>query len=427
MVVSGLASCSEEPDLRFDAAKTFPTDGAITGLTLGPCETVVEGEPHPAECGVLLVPENRSNSDSRLIPLPVLRIRGTGSTIQAPVFMLGGGPGVANISDTARAAMLEKHDYVRVGYRGADGATRLDCPGVGDAMTKPRYIFERSAKDEIEDALYSCLKEFEGAGFDLDGYNILEVVKDVELARREMGYGQVNLYSGSYGTRLALLYAHLYPDSIHRSVLSGANPPGRMNWTPEIVDLKIGQYAQLCAEDTYCASRTDDLSETIRTTLKDLPDSWLGVPIDPDRVRVGLFNLLYQTDMAAMGFDAVFSAAEGDYAGVAALSVAYNYLFKDALIWGDSALKNSTVDNRPEFTIADFNPPGSVIGTPMNELGEAFHKAVERLDIEMVPDTFQGPQTSAVVTLILSGDLDIATPMENTTNDILPYLPMALR
>ncbi|MCP4605405.1 MAG: alpha/beta fold hydrolase [Proteobacteria bacterium] len=423
LVVCALAACSKDPDPRFEAANDFPAPNAKAGLTLGSCESDVEGETYPAECGVLLVPENRSKPDSRLIPLPVLRIPSSGSNPGEPVFRLGGGPGVSNIFDSARAALLANHDYVRVGYRGADGATRLDCQGVGAAITKPRRIFEPEAKIQFEDALYSCLKGYEARGFDLDGYTILEVVRDLESARRELGYDRVNLHSGSYGTRLALLYAHLYPESINRSVLSGANPPGCMNWKPEIVDLKIGQYAKLCAQDSYCSSRTDDLSETIRTALRDMPDTWLGVPIDRDRVRVGLFNLLYQTDMAAMGFDALFSATEGDFAGVAALSLAYNFLFKDALIWGDSAMKSGTADNRPQYAIADFNPPGSIMGTPMSELGEAAYRALKRLKVQMIPENLQGPQTSDVPTLILSSDLDIATPLENSENEILPHLP----
>lgn len=418
-----LVACTDEPDLRFESAKSFPDKVAVVGLTLEPCETIVEEEAWPAECGVLLVPENRSDPLSRLIPLPVLRVASTSSSPLSPVFRLGGGPGVSNIFDSARPAMLENHDYVRVGYRGADGATRLDCPGVGAAMTEPARVFDKSAGQGIEDAVYSCLKGFEDDGFDLDGYNILEVVRDLELARQEMGYDRVNLHSGSYGTRLALLWAHLYPESIHRSVIIAPNPPGRMSWTPQIVDAKIRQYADLCAEDEYCSSRTDDLAETMRVTLQNLPKSWYGVPIDPGRVRVGLFNMLYQTDMAAMGFDALFSAAEGDYSGVAAFSFAYNYMFKNVLIWGDSAIKNATADNRPQYAIDDFNPPGSIMGTPMSELGEAFYRGVERLDVKMVPEEVQGPQTSTVATLVMSGDLDIATPNEYAVSDIMPYLP----
>lgn len=418
-----LAACSEEPDLRFEASKTFPGNTASIGLTLEPCLTTVNEEPTPAECGVLLVPENRSDPDSRLIPLPVLRVPSTSANPQSPVFRLGGGPGVTNIYDAATPEMLKTHDYVRIGYRGADGVTRMDCPGVDEAMTAPRHIFEPAAKKALEDALYACLKGYEDAGFDLDGYTILEVIADMELARREMGYTQVNLHSGSYGTRLALLWAHLHPDSVHRSVIVAPNPPGRMGWTPQIVDLKIRQYSDLCALDEYCSSRTDDLSETVRTTLQNLPDSWYGVPIDEARVRVGLFNMLYQTDMAAMGFDALFSAEEGDYSGVAAFSMVFNFLFSDALIWGDSALKSLTADNRPAYVIEDFNPPGTIMGTPMSELGEAFRKVVERLDVKMVPEEFQGPQTSDVATIVMSGNLDIATPREYAVTEIMPYLP----
>lgn len=418
-----LVACSQEPDTRFDESMKFPGAGASVGLTLEPCETTVDEKPVPAQCGVLLVPESRSDPQSRLIPLPVLRVASTSSTPLEPVFRLGGGPGMSNIYDGATPEMLKHHDYVRIGYRGADGATRMDCPGIGTAMTQSAHIFAPASLKGIEDAVYSCLKGFEDEGFNLNAYTILEVIKDLELARQELGYDRVNLYSGSFGTRLALLWAHLYPDSIHRSVIIAPNPPGRMIWSPGIVDTKIRQYADLCAEDAYCSSQTDDLGETIRTALRNLPDSWYGVPIDEGRVRAGLFNMLYQTDMAAMGFDALFSAAEGDYAGVAAMSFSFNFMFRNALIWGDSAMKNATADNRPQYAIEDYNPPGSIMGTPMSQLGDAFYKGVERLGVAMVPEKIQGPQTSNVATLVMSGDLDIATPNEYAVSDIMPHLP----
>lgn len=86
-------------------------------------------------------------------------------------------------------------------------------------------------------------------------------------------------------------------------------------------------------------------------------------------------------------------------------------------------MKNATTDNRPQWAIADFNPPGSIMGTPMNELGDAFYKGVERLGVIMVPEDVQGPQTSTVATLVLAGNLDIATPIEHAVSDIMPHLP----
>jgi len=49
---------------------------------------------------------------------------------------------------------------------------------------------------------------------DLAGYTPVEVVDDVEAARLALGYEKINLFSISYGTRLAMIYAWRYPESM---------------------------------------------------------------------------------------------------------------------------------------------------------------------------------------------------------------------
>ena len=56
-----------------------------------------------ADCGTLVVPENRRNPDSRLIALPVTRIHARSERPGAPIFRLEGGPGITNMQfDRAR-------------------------------------------------------------------------------------------------------------------------------------------------------------------------------------------------------------------------------------------------------------------------------------------------------------------------------------
>jgi len=41
--------------------------------------------------------------------------------------------------------------------------------------------------------------------FDLSNYTFLDVIEGIEAARKRLGYERVNLFSGSYGTRLAMM------------------------------------------------------------------------------------------------------------------------------------------------------------------------------------------------------------------------------
>lgn len=76
-VVMGLllAIAGGASDLGAEEACGVPA-GAVAGdLTLESCTyTGADGVPYPADCGALIVPENRDDPDTRLLALPVTRI-----------------------------------------------------------------------------------------------------------------------------------------------------------------------------------------------------------------------------------------------------------------------------------------------------------------------------------------------------------------
>src|SRR6266542_4137644 len=63
--------------------------GAHAGqLKLHPCHYATENGSYRAECGTLVVRENRHEADSRLIALPVTRIRSRSAKPSVPIFRL---------------------------------------------------------------------------------------------------------------------------------------------------------------------------------------------------------------------------------------------------------------------------------------------------------------------------------------------------
>src|SRR3984885_10693212 len=61
--------------------------GAHAGqLTLKQCTYNTEKGPYAADCGTLVVPENRHDPHSRLIALPVIRLRAHSAHPGAPIF-----------------------------------------------------------------------------------------------------------------------------------------------------------------------------------------------------------------------------------------------------------------------------------------------------------------------------------------------------
>src|SRR5829696_7646898 len=131
VLVAGLAH------LRFgsESDPAWVPAGAEAGdLTLVPCEYGTEDGERAADCGTLVVPENRSDPQSRLIALPVTRIRTRSEQPAEPIFRLEGGPGITNMTFEAASRFADAHDVVLVGYRGVDGSSVLDCPEVSSAL-----------------------------------------------------------------------------------------------------------------------------------------------------------------------------------------------------------------------------------------------------------------------------------------------------
>src|SRR6516165_3454042 len=109
--------------------------GARAGqLTMHPCTYPTENGSYRADCGTLVVPEDRADPHSRLIALPVTRIRARSARPLAPVFWLSGGPGTSNMKFPKASRLAARHDVVIVGYRGVDGSSVLACPEVTAAL-----------------------------------------------------------------------------------------------------------------------------------------------------------------------------------------------------------------------------------------------------------------------------------------------------
>ncbi len=230
--------------LRFapDSGPVSVPRGAHAGqLTLHHCHYATEKGSYEADCGTLVVPENRADPHSRLIALPVTRIRARTTHPGPAIIRLEGGPGITNMQFAKASRFADQHDVVLVGYRGVDGSSRLDCPEVVSALKHSADFLGAKSFRAYGDAFRSCADRLEHDGVDLAGYSLPQRVDDLEAARRALGYHRVDLLSESAGTRTAMIYAWRYPKSIERSVMIGVNPPGNFLWYPKTTDEQIRQ------------------------------------------------------------------------------------------------------------------------------------------------------------------------------------------
>ncbi len=197
-----------------------------------------------------------------------------------------------------------QHDVVLVGYRGVDGSVRLDCPEVESALKHSTDFLSEQSFRAYADAFRACANRLTAADVDLAGYSMVQQVDDMEAARKALGYNRIDLLSESAGTRTALIYAWRYPNSIHRSVMVGVNPPGHFLWDPKTTDEEIGRYAALWSKDNSVSQRTNDLAATLRRMAADMPGRWLFLPIKKGNVRVASFMGMMNSSMEATPFAA---------------------------------------------------------------------------------------------------------------------------
>jgi len=400
---------------------TVPAGAQSGNLTLQPCEFKTKTATYKADCGALIVPENRQKPDSRLIALPVKRIRTAATKPAEPIFYLAGGPGSSNMGFQPTDALLAEHDVILVGYRGADGSSVLNCPemesatlGDGQDVTSPASL------DGIARAMRACAKRLEAEGVDLAGYTIPEVVADLESARSALGYERVNLLSESYGTRVAQIYAYLHPQNIFRSAMIGVNPPGHFVWEAATIDSQLEQYSQLCAKDTNCSQRTASLTISMRKVAHNMPRKWLFLSIDPGKIKIISHVLLYHRNTAAMVFDAYLAAEKGDPSGLALMSLAYDMIIPKVFIWGDLATKGGNIDFDLTRDYNDLRAPDSILGSPVSLL--IWEPASKGWPIYPVADEFRQVHPSDVETLLINGSVDFSTPLEFGRDELLPSL-----
>ena len=292
-LILGLVACNGVEE----APVTVP-EGAQAGELLGlaACNYEADEIEYEADCGTLVVSENRSNPDSRLIALPVIRIHALNDSPAEPIFYLTGGPGGSNLHFQSLDGVVDNHDFVQVGYRGVDGSELLECPEIGEAIRNaPGDLLSDVALESYTEASGRCYRRLQAEGVDLSGYTLAETIDDMEAARVALGYDRINLLGSSYGTRLEMIYEWMYPGSLHRVVMVAVNPPGHFLWEAEVIDEQIEDYAQLCAQDAECGARTDDLAAAMRRVSERMPDRWLFIPIDEGSVKLFTFIMFYES------------------------------------------------------------------------------------------------------------------------------------
>jgi pimeloyl-ACP methyl ester carboxylesterase len=225
-----------------------------------------------AECGTLSVFEDRAARSGRKIDLQLAVIKArSDQPAPDPIFVLAGGPGTSAREWAPYYMQLlgpanEQRDVILVDQRGTGGSNKLECPQPLDP-------------DLQVDALRNCLVSLNG---DPRAYTTAWAMDDLDDVRAALGYDQINLYGGSYGTTAAQIYILRHGEHVRTAALDGATlleVPIFERW-PLASQNALELVFARCTTDATCHSAFPNLRQEFTEVLAKLAQSPITMPIN---------------------------------------------------------------------------------------------------------------------------------------------------
>lgn len=394
---------------------------SVTSALAGDLKSVSEschlkGFREPLRCAQVTVPADYQRPDENQYEIfvaiaPSLRENAKPD----PVFVLAGGPGqsgssIIHLLSNAMQKLRATRDIVFIDQRGTGRSGKLDCPNLKDQMF--------SLDEQQSVAMFR--KCVESHAVDFSHYTTANAARDLDKIREQLGYNQINLWGGSYGTRLAQTYARLFPENTRALILDGVASPEQVLavWSKD-AQAALDKLFQQCAQDDDCRAEFPNLQQDFvnaATNIKaGIPPvrlrhprtgEWIDVPLTyeifADTVRTTLYS---PTTMAALP-QLIHLAAEGNWQPMVTALLTYSEWTQDAMaiLLTFSVACAEDVPYIDEATIESERASGFLEGLQARTWPQLCQQvpvnAVERHSTE----------TIAAPTLLLSGAYDPVTP-----------------
>ncbi|MDB5933548.1 MAG: hypothetical protein JWQ01_892 [Massilia sp.] len=333
-----------------------------------------------------------------------------------PLFVLAGGPGEAGsdvlplLNNTFRRIRATR-DIVFIDQRGTGLSGKLSCD---DSKATEATMTEQ----QLEAELLGCIGAM---NVDFAAYGTASAARDIEQVRRALGYGAINLFGGSYGTRLGQAYARAFPSHVRAMVLDGVAAPDQV--IP--AGGRDGQAAldalfRQCAAEPACRrafpslrAEFDALAAQVATgkVKVEVADPRTAEPIrlamNSGRFTGTVHSILYSpADSRRLPF-LIHSAARGRWEPfVARRNVAADFS-SDGSIALVLHLAVICAEDFPRLTPALRADDASPLTAPVLARLPTLCRAI---NVAPVPTPTTPPSTIASPVLMLSGALDPVTP-----------------
>jgi len=419
---------------------------AAAAMVRGPTSlTLPDGRRIAAEEGVVMVPENRTRPGSRQIAVHFWRVPGAARG-RPPLVLLPGGPGdvierrqsgadgyddYGALESEWGAAYIDLYrdqgDLVFINQRGNLGvplssSLSFDVPaaaadGSHDETARLRAALSAGAAAQRE------------TGADLAGYDIHHLVGDVDAVRRALGHAKISLVGGSFGSQLALAYATTHPDRVERMVLDGVEPLDHAYDDPLWVEQAMQRLAArvdagFAGGPPFGARRTWDVVRGIAARLRARPQR---VALDQGTiVTVGAEDFLRELRDVEHGRSIretlrawpkfIAELDRGDHRFLAALTREHRAAGRRGMIFW---LIDKSLGVTPE---RDARLRAAARDSLLGDVNAAYRATRNVTPTAEVDDSFRRFRTLPMPVLLVQGDTDFYTPVENAL-ELLPHLP----
>ncbi|MGS0689728.1 alpha/beta hydrolase [Shewanella sp. 30m-9] len=399
----------------------------------------VDGLSEQMQCGSISVPENYAKPDGKQIQIHyvVMPAIKPGSKNQA-LLAIAGGPGQSAIEnargfDRMLTKVRQTEDVILIDQRGTGQSSPLQC--IGDGFESALAVNESDFDTRVE--TQKCLDSLDA---DVTQYGSLSALKDFEAVRQHLGYQKLHLYGVSYGTRMAQLYMRHYPTSLATVTLDGVVP---MQQSVLAIGDAIARAFNLliedCANNSLCHAQFPELSADLEKVdaeltqapkISQVPDPLTGemtqLTLTRGKFKGALRMALYNPSTRSLMPHAIHQAAKGNYQPITGLyamgidNAGIAMGMHASVVCGED-WQRLTPELREKTNQSYFG----------KEMLKTFADSCAVWNMPAVDASFSDPIASDIPTLLLSGELDPATPpswgelaMEKLTNAkhfIAPY------
>jgi pimeloyl-ACP methyl ester carboxylesterase len=154
----------------------------------------------------------------------------------------------------------------------------------------------------------------------------VDVVRDLEVLRRDLGEAQVTYVGLSYGTLIGQLWAEAYPASVRAMVLDGVEDTSVNAYAISkdqlgAIDTTFGAIAAACAADAACPVRTPGVAPAY-DQLQDRLEAGAGqaAGVGPTQLAYAYFFATYDQGTWPRFWSALGTGLQGDLSGITALA-----------------------------------------------------------------------------------------------------------